>query len=292
MLPSLFQFLGLQVFRKSIHEFFETNIMGEINRRHEGKIVRPDVIQLLVQAKEGQLKMEEEDVADLSYTETKIKAATKWTDHDLVAQALAFFLGGFETTALLMQVVSWELSRNPEIQKTLIDEVDEMLEHLNGKPISYDQLNHMIFLEMVIQETMRKWPSFRAVSRGIKKDFLLRDEETGKSYQLKEGAMLFLVMGAMQMDPKYFPNPEKFDPYRFSVENKGNIQNGTFFPFGLGPRACIGSRYALMEAKLLLFNIMTKFTIEKCDKTPEELTHSLGNSGYVEKIYVVFKLRK
>lgn len=94
------------------------------------------------------------------------------------------------------------------------------------------------------------------------------------------------------MDPKYFPDPEKFDPYRFSDENKDKIQSGSFLPFGIGPRMCIGSRYALLEAKLLLFNIMSKFSIEKSDKTPEKLTFALGNTGYVEKIYVTFMLRK
>jgi cytochrome P450 family 9 len=94
------------------------------------------------------------------------------------------------------------------------------------------------------------------------------------------------------MDPKYFPNPEKFDPYRFSDENKGNIQSGTFLPFGIGPRICLGTRYALLELKLLMYKILTKFRIEKCSRTPEKLTRGKGIAGYKEKIYVTSKLRK
>jgi cytochrome P450 family 9 len=290
--PKIFKLLNMQMFRKSIHDFFLVNVVNEIQRRREGKIVRPDVIQLLVQAKEGQLKLEAGDADELSYTESKVKKISNWTDEDLVAQAMVLFLGGFETTATLMQVISYELSKNPEIQQTLIDEVDEMLENLNGKTISYDQLNSMKFLEMVVNETLRKWPSFRGAIRSCNKDYNLVDDETGETITIQKGTDVWIPFGEIQMDPKYFPNPEKFDPYRFSDENKGNIQSGTFLPFGMGPRTCIGSRYALLEAKLLLFSILTKFKIEKCSKTPEKLTHAMGNSGYMEKIYVDLKLRK
>lgn len=292
VLPSLYKFLKLQIFRQSIHDFFELNVLSEIQRRRDEKITRPDVIQLLIQAKEGQLELESGDAEELSYTEKKVKKIANLSDKDLVAQALVMFLGGFETTATLMQVVSYELARNQDVQATLLKEVDAMVETLNGKTISYDQLNQMKFLEMVVNETLRKWPSFRATLRNCSKDYAMNDEETGKSYKIMKGTVIYIPIGEIQMDSKYFPNPEKFDPYRFSDENKGNIQSGTFLTFGVGPRMCIGSRYAMLEAKLLLFFIMTKFTIEKCDKTPERLTNSKGTSGYVEKIYVALKLRK
>lgn len=292
MAPTLFKLLNWQIFRKSVHEFFETTVLSEIKRRQDGKINRSDVIQLLVQAKDGQLKMESGDAEELSYTEAKVKKLAEWSDEDLVAQALVLFLGGFETTATLMQVISYELTQNPDVQQTLIDEVDAVLEALGGKTISYDQLNQMKFLEMVVNETLRKWPSFRATSRFCSRDYLLKDDESGKSYKIPKGSILYLPMGDIQMDPKFFPNPEKFDPYRFSDENKGNIQSGTFMPFGYGPRICIGSRYALLEAKLLLFFIMTKFRLEKTNKTPVRLTLAKGNTGFAEKIYVAFKLRK
>ena len=290
--PRLFKLLGMQMYRKSIHDFFLVDVINEIKRRREGKIIRNDVIQLLVQAKEGQLKLETGDAEELSDTEAKVKKITNWSDEDLVAQAMALFLGGFETTATLMQVISFELSRNPEVQQTLIDEVDEILETLQEKTISYDQLNGLKYLEMVVNETLRKWPSFRGVIRNCNKDYNLIDEETGERYSIPKGTDVWIPFGEVQMDPKYFPDPEKFDPYRFSDENKGNIQSGTYLPFSMGPRICIGSRYALLEAKLFLFTIMSKFRIEKCDKTPEKLTHAFGNSGYLEKIYVTLKLRK
>lgn len=290
--PKLFKLLGKQIFRPSIHDFFETNVLAEIQRRRDEKVSRPDVIQMLLQAKKGQLKLESGDAEELSYTESKVKKISNWTDEDLVAQALVLFLGGFETTAALMQCVSYELAMNADIQQILVKEVDEMLQQLDGKSITYDQLHQMKFLDMCVQESLRKWPPFRVTSRHCSKDCLLKDEETGRTFIVRKGVAVMIPIGCVMMDPKFFPNPDKFDPYRFSEGNKGNILSGSFLPFGLGPRGCIGSRYAYLEAKLLLFGIISKFTIGRCSKTPEKLTFSKGNIGFMEKIFVSFKLRK
>lgn len=200
-------------------------------------------------------------------------------DDDLVAQAFVLFLGGFETTATFMRSAIYELARNPDFQQILIDEVDMVVRELDGKTISYKILNQMQFLEMVVQETLRKWPPFRATGRYCAKACVLRDDETGRGYNIKKGVYIVIPFGEVQMDPKFFPNPEKFDPYRFSDENKTIIISGSFLPFGLGPRMCIGSRYAILEAKLLLFSILAKVTIAKTSKTPEKLTFTQANTG-------------
>lgn len=229
-IPGLFKLFGKQIFRKSVHEFFETNVLGEIQRRRKHNIQRPDVIQLLIQAQD--FKVEAADQVKDSYVQTKINKISKWTDEELVAQALILFLGGFETTAALLQACCWELVMNQDVQQTLIEEVDEMLESLDGKEISYDELNQMKYLEMVVNETLRKWPAFRVTPRYCEKDYVLKTED-GKSYKIKSGIDVTIPIGAIQRDPKYFKDPEKFDPLRFSDENKGNIQSGTFLPFGM-----------------------------------------------------------
>lgn len=234
--PFLYNLFGFQILRKSVQEFYHTNVLGEIQRRRQVNASRPDMIQLLVQAKEGQLKADAGDAVQISNGDSKVKKNFNWTDEDLVAQALVIFLGGFETTATLMQAMSFELSRNQEIQATLASEVDEMLETLDGKTISYDQLNQMKFLDMVVSECLRKWPSATAASRNCSKDYLLKDNDTGKTYKINKGTDIFFSIIDIQNDPKYFPNPEKFDPYRFSEDNKVNMDKDAYLPFGLGPR--------------------------------------------------------
>lgn len=230
LFPGLCKFFGIQIFRKSVHDFFETNVLDEIQRRQKMKIHRPDVIDLLIKAKKGKLT---EEVSNEAHQETfqKIKPSFEWTDEDLVAQALVFFLGGFETTATFMQSIFWELAQNPEIQQNLISEINEVLEDLDGKQVTYEQLNKMKYLDMVINETLRKWPSFRITSRLCNKDYTFKTD-TGKTYKIKKGIELFIPLGSIQMDPKYFANPEKFDPERFNEENKKKINSGTFLPFG------------------------------------------------------------
>lgn len=230
--PSMFKLLGKQIFRKSVHDFFETNVLQEIRRRRDLNIQRSDIIQLLMQAQDGKLKTNVADEVDGNYLKTKIHNISKWTDEDLVAQALIMFLGGFETTAATMQAVCWELSKNPDVQNTLIEEVVEMVESLEGKSISYEKLNEMKYLDMVINETLRKWPAFRITPRLCEKDCVLKTDD-GRTFNIKIGDEINIPIGAIQRDPKYFKNPTKFDPLRFSDENKGNIISGTFIPFGM-----------------------------------------------------------
>lgn len=82
-----------------------------------------------------------------------------------------------------------------------------------------------------------------------------------------KGDMLFIAISGLHLDPKYYPEPEKFDPERFSDENKHKINPYTFLPFGVGPRNCIGSRFALLEAKTLLFFLLKNFEIVPVKRT-------------------------
>lgn len=231
LFPSIYKLLGMQLFRKSIHNFFELNVLNEIKRRRKNNIHRPDVIQLLIQAQDGKLKAHDDENNE-SFLVPKAQKLTLWTDDDLTAQALVFFLGGFETTAVMMQGCFWELAMNQEIQQTLIDEVDEMLESLAGKLISYEQLNKMKYLEMVINETLRKWPPFRITSRLCSKDYVAQ-LGNGKTCIIRKGVEIFIPFSNLQIDPKYFKNPEVFDPLRFSEKNRKQIQSETYFPFGM-----------------------------------------------------------
>ncbi|XP_011705919.1 PREDICTED: cytochrome P450 9e2-like, partial [Wasmannia auropunctata] len=88
-----------------------------------------------------------------------------------------------------------------------------------------------------------------------------------KSVIVEPGDILLFPVHAIHRDPKYFPNPDKFDPERFSEENKDNILPYTYLPFGHGPRKCIGNRFALMETKILIAHLLQKFTLKTTDKT-------------------------
>jgi cytochrome P450 family 9 len=208
--PKLFKFLGLQLFSTKVQKWFQKNVLYEMARRERLNIQKADAIHQLLQAK---------------------KDKGKWTDNDYVAQGVTMFLGGFATTTSLLDGIFFELVKNPEVQRKLIEEVDEMVASLNGEHISYDQLNQMKYLEMVVNEGLRMWPPARTAQRYCGKDYKFTCD--GENYEIKEGTRLLLYFGSFLKDPKYFPDPMNFDPYRFSEENRKNIQPGTFTPFGL-----------------------------------------------------------
>lgn len=202
------------------------------------------------------------------------------------------FIFSFDTTSTLLQTTCYELMKNPDIQLELYNEIDSVASTLEGKSISFEELHKMTFLDMVVSEGLRKWPPIIQTNRICTKDYdvVLGN---GKTITIKKDQQILFPYYHIQNDPAYFPNPEKFDPHRFGNENKGSIVQGTYLPFGLGRRNCIGSRFALMEAKLLLFNLVHKFSIQKGLKTPGTVKHMEGFSPSIkETVYLKFVPRK
>lgn len=179
---------------------------------------------------------------------------------------MIFFLAGFSTVSLTIAFVLHELAVNPDVQEKLYEEVKEVQENLNGKPLSYEALQKMKYLDMVLSETMRLWPQSPANDRQVTKPYLL-DDSNGNKVLLNVGDIVWIPVSGIHLDPQYYPNPEKFDPERFSDENKNNIVSGTYMPFGMGPRSCIASRFALMESKAFIYYLVANFKMEPSPKT-------------------------
>lgn len=110
-------------------------------------------------------------------------------------------------------------------------------------------------------ESLRKWPPAIAMDRMCQKTYEITDE-TGHIVTLQKGDGIWIPAIAIHRDPEYYPNPDRFEPERFSDERKAEIQPFTYLPFGTGPRNCIGSRFALMECKAILYSLLTQFTFE------------------------------
>lgn len=98
------------------------------------------------------------------------------------------------------------------------------------------------------------------------RDTEIEDHE-GRKFTIPKGMIVWANILGIHHSHKYFPNPEKFDPDRFLGANKEKIIPNSFIPFGMGPRACIGSRFALMETKIILYSILAEFKFGVCDKT-------------------------
>lgn len=272
MAPKLMEFFKVKFFDEKIDAFFQEAILNTIKVREEKGIIRHDMINLLIQAKKGRLTHDatDEKVADgyATVEESKMGQTSvkrQWDDEDLAAQCFVFFLAGFDTVATAMSFLAYELSVNPDIQQKLYDEIVETERDLNGQSVSYERLQAMKYLDQVVCEILRKWPPAPLTDRICVKNYEL--EVDGRRIVIEKGKNFFVPVWAIHNDPNYFPDPNKFDPERFSDENRSNIQEYTYIPFGVGPRNCIGSRFALMEIKTIFYYLLLKFKIGVTSKS-------------------------
>ncbi|XP_023030479.1 cytochrome P450 9e2 isoform X2 [Leptinotarsa decemlineata] len=269
--PRLYKLLNLKLYDDDIAEFFRNLIDETIEAREKQGIIRPDMINLLMEARSGVAKKDESNVEDAGYATVEEsvqgKLVTDITNEDITAQALIFFFAGFESLSSLMCFMAYELAVNQDIQERLRQEIQESSEQTGGK-LTYEVLVKMKYMDMVVTEVLRKWPPQVIGERICTEPYTIQPitpEE--KPLHLEKGTYLIFPEYSIQRDPEYFPDPDRFDPERFSDENKGKIKPLTYQPFGHGPRNCIGSRFALLEAKVLFYYILSKFEIVPTEKT-------------------------
>lgn len=282
-LPRLASWLKLKIIDKKYDDFFRDVVRSNIQQRKEQNIVRNDMIHLMMLAKQGNLDLKEKDeLADAGFaTISEVissRAAEKLKDlseDDFVAQCLIFFLAGFTGVSTTMCFLCHELALNPDIQDRLRSEIDETHESLDGERVTYEALQKMFYLDQVISEVLRKWSAGALLDRRVNKQYTLENTD-GSKLVLQPGDLVWFSAYAVHRDPKYYPDPEKFDPERFSVENRKSIESGAYLPFGHGPRSCIGTRFALMELKATIYYLLRDFYLECSPKTDVSLKLKVG----------------
>ncbi|XP_055381433.1 probable cytochrome P450 9f2 [Condylostylus longicornis] len=220
-----------------------------MKNREKNNIIRPDMINILMEARKA--------------TDRK----RDWNDYEIVAQCFGFFMGAFENTSTILCFALYEITINLEIQEKLRNEIDNVRKNLKEEEsITYEILSNMKYLDMVVSETLRKWPIVALTDRVCNKNYILKISEDHEIF-FKIGESCTINIIGLHYDPENFPNPEKFDPERFSEQNKQNIKPYTYLPFGSGIRNCIGNRFALMEIKAILYYLLSEFNFELSTKT-------------------------
>lgn len=221
--PKLFNFLNLKAFGK--HKDFVVEVTRKVLRsRRETQEKRHDYI-------DACLEMQNQGLLHDPSTGYTLEA----TDEILAAQAFSLFVAGVDTTANLMNFILLELSNNPDILKRLHDEIDKVFENCKGN-ITHEELRKMEYLEMVINEAMRKYPPIGLMQRMCMKDTVL----PVRNISIKKNTFVIIPIYGIHTDKKYFPKPEVFDPERFSPVNVSKIVKLSYMPFGEGYRICIG----------------------------------------------------
>jgi cytochrome P450 len=172
------------------------------------------------------------------------------TQKQVKDEAMTLFVAGHETTANALAWTFYLLGQYPEVEQKLADEIRDVLD---GRQPTLADLRKLPYLEMIVKESMRLYPPAWTTSREAQEDF-----EVG-GYTIPKGSTLMMSMYVIHHDPRFWDQPEAFLPERFSAANEENIPKYAYFPFGGGPRVCIGNQFAMMEAQLVLATILQRY---------------------------------
>lgn len=168
-------------------------------------------------------------------------------------EVMTLLLAGHETTALALCWAFYLIAQHPWVEDALIDEIARVL---GNRPPCVSDLASLPRATNVIKETLRLYPPAYAMVR-----IAARDIEIGE-YFVPAGASVILSQWIVHRDPRFYAEPERFDPNRWTPDFASSLPRFAYFPFGGGPRACIGASFALTEATLLLITILQKFHLE------------------------------
>ena len=167
-------------------------------------------------------------------------------------QVITIFLAGYETVANALIWTWYLLSQNPDCERRCHEEVDSVLQ---GRLPTVEDLPRLHYVEMVMAESMRLYPPAWAMGRYARNDFQLGE------YRLPAQTTVLISQFVTHRDPRYFPDPLRFDPQRFTAEAKSKRAKFTYFPFGAGVRQCIGESFAWMEGVLVLATFLQKWKL-------------------------------
>lgn len=190
VVPKIAKALNITFSDQPVANVFRETILTTLKVRQENHIHRPDMINILMQIREGTLhhqvdekKDENEGFATVEESDIgKVTVNRKWNDDEIVAQCFGFFIGGFDTTSNLLMFLAYELAVHPDIQQKLYEEIAQTNVQLGQKRLTYDAMQKMKYMDQVICEGLRKWPAIPIIDRLCSKDYAF---DLGNSSQVK-----------------------------------------------------------------------------------------------------------
>ncbi len=236
---------GMFRFRKAIRNV-DRIIKGIIDERRRSGEDRGDLLSALLDA-------QDEDGSGMS-------------DQQLRDECITLFLAGHETTSIALANALYLLSLHPEVEAKVYEEAERVLGDRRAKSEDYPRLEHA---ERAIKESMRLYPPVHAIGRELRESF-----ELG-GYTFRKGDTLLFVQWVTQRSAKWFDDPLTFDPDRWLPERAASMHRYAYFPFGGGPRVCIGNHFAMMEAVLVLATLIRHYRFELLPGQTMELKPSI-----------------
>lgn len=187
---------------------------------------------------------------------------------EIVGNSILFLLVGYDTTSNALTFTAHNLATHPACQEKLIEEIDAIL---GKEQPNYNNVQKMEYLERVLCETLRLYPSACRTHRLAEMDIVI------EGYTVPNGTDISFPIYSIHRDPRFWENPTRFDPERFTPENKAKRHPYAYLPFGHGPRSCIGMRLAQVEMRLAIVSILQHYRFKTCEETEIPLKLSKAN---------------
>ncbi|KAL1465041.1 hypothetical protein WDU94_004636 [Cyamophila willieti] len=181
---------------------------------------------------------------------------TSMTDQDIREEVDTFMFEGHDTTSMSLCWTLYLLAANQDVQDKIVSEIEDIFGSLECNEIQNEHLKKMEYLEKVIKESLRLYPSVPYISRWLEYDLQLGE------FTIPAQSNIAIVTYWLHRNSEIYPDPEKFDPERFSKENSAARHSFAYIPFSAGPRNCIGQRFAMLEEKVVLIQLLRKFKFE------------------------------
>ncbi|XP_055696549.1 cytochrome P450 6A1-like [Lutzomyia longipalpis] len=248
--PNVGRALKMKINKPEVSEFFMRLLKETVEYRERNNIKRNDFLSLLMQImKTGKLEGDNTDLGKMTFEE-------------LAAQTFVFFVGGFETSGSTMTFAFYELAQHQDIQDKAREEIHRILEKYNGE-YTYEACMEMKYIDQIINETLRKHPIGDSLIRLCGQDYNV----PGTKHVIEKGTTVMVPVYGIHHDPQIYPDPEKFDPDRFTDENIKNRHPFAWIPFGEGPRICVGMRFGMMQTRVGIAHVLSKYRVKTSSRT-------------------------
>jgi cytochrome P450 len=181
------------------------------------------------------------------------EAGVPLSDREIRDEAVTLYIGGHETTGTTLTWAWYLLSQSPAARERLTEELQRVL---GGRDPGFDDLRELRWTEQVVRETLRLFPPVWLMTA------IAKEGSTVGGRPVPEGTVLWSSQWNTHRDPRWFPDPGEFRPQRWDADAEPAVPDHAWFPFGGGPRACLGARFAMVEAVLVLATLAQRFHVE------------------------------
>ena len=244
-LPKFNDIVRFSVYPKHLEKFLSNIIDESLEARKKDTTPRNDFLQLMADLEKANKRELRKDV--------------------LIAHMASFYADAITTNTVTLSWIGYQLSVHKDVQEKLRAEVQSTIAKHGGK-LTYEALKEMTYMDQVMNESQRYMSTFGNLNKLCTSEFELEGFD-GLRCRVKPGMEIVIPVWAMHRDPEYWPDPEVFDPDRFSEERKKDITKMTFLPFGEGPRMCVGMRMAMVQIKSCLASLLNNYRLELSPKT-------------------------